>query len=179
MKRLIIAALVPAVVLFMWQFISFGLADLHGTQMQYTPNQDAVLQALEENLEPGEYFLPRAPMGASQEEQESLMNTRVGQPWAQVIYHGSMNNRMGMNMLRGFVIDFVIALIICWILMQFSKLNMSKSILACLGIGLIGYLSINYLNHIWFENNTIPDLIDAIVPWTLIGLWTGYYIPRS
>ena len=176
---MIIGALVAALILFVWQFLSFSVLDIHGSQMDYTPNQDAILEVLEANLEEGEYFIPRASRELSQEDQQTAMNERIGKPWALVSYHDSMDMSMGNNMIRAFIINFLSGLMLCWVLMQFSNLNIKSAVMTCLVIGLIGYLTINYLDQIWFEGNSIPDLIDAIVPWAIIGGWTGWYLPEK
>lgn len=178
MKKLLIGAAVGALILFVWQFLSFALLGIHNSQMGHTPNQDAILKVLEENLEEGTYFLPRAEIGASMEEEEALMNERMGKPWAMVSYHDSLSNNMGMNMLRGFVIDFVSALLLAWLLMKMANLTVQTSVMASLAVGLIGYFTINYLNSVWFETNSIPDLIDAIVQWTLTGAWLGWWLTK-
>ncbi len=179
MKKLIIGAVVSALILFIWQFLSFSILDLHGSQMEYTANNDAILEVLEANLEEGEYFIPRAPRGSSQEESEAYMNERIGKPWALVNYHNILEYSFGMNLVRAILINLVAAFIICWILMRFADLNIKTAILASVGVGLIGYLTINYLDQIWFKSNSIPDLIDAVVPWALIGVWTGWYLPEE
>lgn len=179
MQKVIIGGLVTGLILFFWQFLSYGIADLHGSQMAYTPNQDAILEALTANLpEEGDYFIPRAPMDASPEQQEAEMAKRMGQPWALVSYRSAMSNNMGMNMARGFAVDFLAGMLLCWILLQIRQLDLLTAIKVSLGVGLIGYLTINYLDVVWFEGNSIPNLIDAIVPWAIIGAWTGWYLPR-
>ena len=179
MKKLIIGSLVTGLILFVWQFVSFSVLDLHGSQMDYTPNQDAILEVLEANLEEGEYFIPRASRDLPEAEQQALMNDRVGKPWALVSYRNSLDMSMGSNMIRALIINILSGLMLCWVLMQFSNLNFKNAIMACLAVGLIGYLTINYLDQIWFEGNSIPDLIDAIVPWAIIGGWTGWYLPEK
>ena len=179
MKKLIIGALVSALILFIWQFLSFSILDLHGSQMEYIANQDTILEVLEANLEEGEYFLPRVPRGASSEEQEAAMEENIGKPWALVKYRKSFGFSFGMNLFRALIINFISALILCWILMRFAHLDIKKAIMTCVGVGLIGYFTINYLDQIWFKSSSIPDLIDAIVPWALIGVWTGWYLPEE
>lgn len=178
MKKMLIGALVGALVLFFWQFLSFALLGIHDSQMTYTPNQDAILEVLEANLEEGMYFIPRAPMGASMEKEEALMQERLGKPWARVSYHESLSDNMGMNLLRGFVIDFVAAFLLTWLLLKMADLDMKTALLTSLSVGLIGYFTINYLDAIWYESNTIPDLIDAVVQWGIVGAWLGWWLPR-
>ncbi len=180
MTKKLIASLVGALILFIWQFLSYGPLNIHVNQMDYTPVQDELLGAFEQaNLEPGEYFLPRAPLSATSADQQKMYEQYKGKPYATLQYHAQLEYSMGGNMLRGFVVDFLAVFILSWLLMQFAQLTMYSSILASLGVGLIGYFTINYLDHIWFEVSSLPDLIDAIVPWTLIGIWMGYWLNRS
>jgi len=58
-------------------------------------------------------------------------------------------------------------------------LNFRKVLSACISIGIIAYLTIPYLNSIWFKSNSIPDMVDAFAPWTIIGLVLGWLLPRK
>ena len=178
MKKLIIGSVVGGLILFIWQFLSFMLLDLHYSQMAYTPAQDQILEALNEaNIEDGEYYMIRAPKGVT-EGQEALTAERMGKPWAMVNYHSSLENNMGMNMFRGFVIDLVAVLILCWILLNFANLDMKTAVLSSVGVAIIGYLVGSYLNSVWYQTNSLPYLIDAIVPWAAIGCWLGWWLKR-
>lgn len=178
MKNQLIGALVAALLLFIWQFLSWGVFNLHGSAMQYTANQDAILEALNAaNLEEGQYFIPRAPEGASEDEQQLMRTEHEGQPWALVSYHTSLEDRMGFNLLRGFVINLVAAFLLVWLLGKMANPDMKTCLMGSIAVGLIGYFTINYLNAIWFESDTIPYLIDAVVSWGLVGLWLGWWIP--
>ena len=50
MRNQIVATLVAALILFIWQFLSWGLINIHASEMSYTPKQDSVLQFLSQNL---------------------------------------------------------------------------------------------------------------------------------
>ena len=179
MKKMLIGALVGGLILFIWQFLSFGPLNLHGSQMEYTPNQDSILQNLSANLSEGTYFMPRAPHSASTEDQQKLYEENIGQPWAVVSYHEKLEMNRNMNMFRGFVVDVVSVFLLCWILLKFATLDFKTSIMSSIAIGLIGYLTINYLDSIWFLNDSVPDLIDAFVQWGLVGAWLGWWLPRQ
>lgn len=179
MKKMLIGALVGSLVLFFWQFLSFSLLGVHDSGMSYTPNQDAILEVLDANLEEGTFFIPRAPMDASMEKQEALMEERVGKPWAIVSYHKTLSNNMGMNLLRGWVIDFAAAFLLTWLLLKMADLDMKTALMASLAVGLIGYFTITYLDSVWFETNSIPYLIDTIVQWGIVGAWLGWWLPRN
>ncbi len=180
MKTLAIGSLVGGIILFLWQFLSWSLLGIHNPQMAYTPNQDAIIEALGNNLEEaGTYFVPRAPEGATMAEEEAFGKKMTGQPWAIVSYRKSFNANMGMNMVRGLIIDLLAVLLLGWILMKIPNLDFQTPLIVSLAVGLIGYLTISYLNTIWFEGSSFPDLIDAIVSWGAVGAWLGYWLPRS
>lgn len=176
MKKLIIGAFVGGLILFIWQFISWNF--LHNSQMQYASNQDEILTMLEGKLEPGQYMLPRMPEGASMEESEKYIEPYLGKRWMQISYHEDLQMTMGMNMFRGFVIDFVSVFLLCWIFGRFREIDVKTTVLSSVAVGLIGYFTISYLNSIWFQTDSLPDLIDAIVPWAIIGTWLGWWMKK-
>ena len=180
MKKNAIGALVGGIILFMWQFLSFGPLGIHNSQMMYTPQQDQILESLESaGLTEGEYFLPRAPMGATSEDQQALFEQRGGKPWAQISYREKLNFSQGSNMFRGLIIDILSVFLLIWILSNVSVPSMLTSIKVSVAIGLIGYFTINYLDSIWFETSSIPNLVDAIVQWGLCGVWLGWWMNRA
>lgn len=178
MKNHLIGALVAGLILFFWQFLSWGLLELHGSQMNYTPSQDAILTALEESgLEEGQYFLPRMPFGTAGDKVQEFQMNQVGKPWATITYRKAMTNTMGMNMFRGFIIDFIAAFLLCWVLGKMASLDFKTCLLTSLAIGLISYMTLPYINSIWFETNSLPDLLDAVVSWGIVGAWLGWWLP--
>ncbi len=176
MNKLIIGALVGGLILFVWQFLSWSMLNIHRASMTYTPNQDKILDVLEANLEEGTYFIPNLSKDATAEDREAYTNERMGKPWAMVSYHEAMDMSFGMNLVRGFVTDVLAVFLLCWLLMKIDRLDLKTALLSSLAVGLIGYLSINYINQVWFESDSIPHLIDAIVQWGLCGLWLGLYL---
>ncbi len=146
--------------------------------MQYTPNQDKIMEALSQNLTEGNYMVPRPPDNSTPEEQQAYMENAGGKPWATIQYHSSMNTSMGMNMIRGFAVDIVAVFLLVWLLGKFANLNFQTILLSALAVGGIGYLTIPYLNSIWFEGNTIGYLVDLVVSWGLVGAWLGWWLMR-
>lgn len=180
MKKQLIATLVGGAILFIWQFLSWAAIPIHKSVYGYTANQDKILEALNQNLtEEGTYFLPNVPPGTPHEQAEASMQDRMGKPWASVSYHKAMNNEMGMNMFRGFAIDLVSVFLLVWLFMKFQTLDMKTSVLSSVAVGIIGYLTIPYLNSIWFETGSLEHLIDAVVQWGLVGAWLGWWLNRS
>jgi hypothetical protein len=179
MKKQLIASLVGALILFIWQFLSWSLLNVHGAEMKYTPNQDKIMEFLtQQNLEDGTHFMPTAPPGSTQEEHQALMENSIGKPWATVSYHKAFNANMGMNMFRGFAVDLVAVFLLIWLLLKITNLDFKTALLASLAVGAIGYLTIPYLNSVWFEGNTVGYIIDTVAQWGLVGVWLGWYLAR-
>ena len=179
MTKRIIATLVAAILIFLWQFLSWSILNVHGSEMQYTDKQDAVLQVLSQNLKEGTYYLPNLPPGSTSEQQAAYMESATGKPWAQVTYHEAMSSNMGMSMFRGFLIDFLAAFLLIWMLGKMANPSFQTILLSSLAVGIIGYLTIPYLNTIWFETSSLAYLVDAVAQWGLVGVWLGWYLNRK
>jgi len=178
MKKLIIGAVVAALILFIWQFLSWAMLNIHGAEFQYSENQDEILECLEGKLDEGSYFFPNVAPGASKEDHEALRESSLGKPWAHINYHNSLKDNMIINMVRAFFANIVAALLLCWILLKIPDLSFKDTIFCTIGVGLIGYITISYLNSVWFETNSLGYLIDAIVSWGLVGAWLGWWLRR-
>ena len=177
MQKLIIGSLVGGLILFIWQFLSYSTFDLHYNQMAYTPNQDEIMSCLDGKISEGEYYMIRAPKG-DMEGQARVMEERLGQPWAAIQYHDSMENTFFSNLGRAFVINTLSIFFLSWIMLKMVDLTMKDAIITSVMVGLIGYFTINYLDTIWFKTDSIPDLLDAIIPWALTGAWLGWWLRR-
>jgi hypothetical protein len=180
MKKSLIGALVGGIILFVWQFLSWTALNIHGSQMSHTDKQDEIMNFLAESgLEEGSYFLPNVPPGATAEEYTAYQTEQVGKPWATLKYNESMDANMGMNMFRGFLVDFLAVFFLCFIFGKMSNLNFNTVVTSTVLIGLIGYLTSSYLDSIWFEGNSIPELIDTVVQFGLCGAWLGFWLNRN
>ncbi len=179
MKKLIIGALVAAVILQIWQTVSWTAANVHGAETQFTEHQTKIIASMtDNNLKEGQYYVAGVPEGTTEEQMMApdgeLLN---GKPWATINYHPAFEVNMGLNMLRGFIVNFLSGFFLCWILLKFAELNFTTALMSALAVGFIGYFTIVYMNHIWFEGSTIGYLIDTVVSWGLVGAWLGWYLP--
>ncbi len=180
MKKQIIACAIGALILFIWQFLSWGILPVHKAEYGYSANQDQIMAYLSQNLsESGTYMLPGSPPGTSHDEMEKDMQKNIGKPWAVIHYHSVLDMNMGMNMFRGIVVDLLAIFLLVWLFGKFASLTMKDAVSASVAVGFIAYLVIPYVNSIWFETSSIGYLIDAIVPWAAIGVWLGWYIPKN
>ena len=180
MKKSLIGAVVGGIIIFIWQFISWGAVNLHKPAQQYTPKQDAVMAVLNNNLEEGGYYIPNLPDGASTEEQQKAMQEMAGKPWATVQYHKSMDTNMTMNMIRGFITNVITVWLLCWILLRLKNQDFGTIFTASLFTGLIIFLNVPYVYHIWYQSfDLMAHFLDAIVSWGITGLFLAWWLPRN
>jgi TM2 domain-containing membrane protein YozV len=72
MKKTIIGAIVGGIIIFLWQFLSWGVLNLHEAQQKYTPKQDSILAYLGTQFtEDGAYLMPTFAPGTSRDEMGS------------------------------------------------------------------------------------------------------------
>jgi hypothetical protein len=181
MKKLLIGAIVGGILTFGWQTLSWTALELHGSSQEYTPKQDSILKYLSAQFsEDGSYFLPTYPPGASAEEQQKLMETSAGKPWAQVHYHKAMNTNMGANIFRGFLVSILMVAMLIWILQKIPNPSFSTILISSVLVGLIGFMHFPYSTYIWYETRDIrANLLDAFAMWGLCGLWLGWWLRKK
>ena len=180
MKKSLIGAIVGGIIIFIWQFLSWTILNLHQPAQRYTEKQDAILPVLNSNLEEGGYFLPTIPENSSMEEHQKAMKEAVGKPWATIQYHKSMEDKMVMNMVRGALVNILMVWLLCWVLIRINKPSFSTILTASLITGLIIFLNSAYTMHIWYQSfDLMAHFIDAIVSWGAAGLWLGWWLSRN
>lgn len=171
MKKKLLFTLIGGIILFLWQFLSFAMLNLHQSSMEYTPLQDEIIQTLDESgLEEGMYFLGQPDPQLSDDEKEAEMERYTGKSWATINYHKSMSMDMTMPMIRGFITDLVIAFLLFWLFLQQKDPTLMKRLTYSVLVGLIIFLYVPYTNYIWYMQPDIyAYLLDGIVPWFILG----------
>ena len=178
MKKNIIGAIVGGLIIFIWQFLSFAILDMHSNANTYTPKQDSVLQYLGEHLTEGQYFLPRALPGASSEEMEKAMPK--GTPWAVIAYHSTYPPQMAMEIGRSLATDIVLVFLLCWVFSKFQSPGFGTIFIASICIGLIVFLYVSYQAHIFYQTfDMLAFFWDALIAFGLCGVWLGWWLPKK
>ena len=180
MKKSLIGAIVGGIIIFIWQFLSWMLINLHQPAQQYTEKQDAIMAVLNSNLEEGGYFMPTIPESSSWEEHEKAMTESMGKPWATIQYHKALEDNMTMNMVRGLLTNIIIVWLACWIFLRIYKPTFGTILTASLFIGLIVFLNSAYTTHIWFQTfDLMANFVDSLASWGICGLWLAWWLPRN
>jgi fumarate reductase subunit C len=181
MKKTIVGALVGGIILFLWQFLSWTILDLHRPANEYTPKQDSIMSVLKTNLTAdGGYYMPGLPKTATMDDHKKMMQTMDGQPWARVEFHKSWHANMGMNMARGLIVNILIVLLLCYVITKLNNNSFGRTFIATLGTGIIVFLNSAYTQHIWFESfDLMAFMTDYLVSWGVCGLWLGWWMNRK
>lgn len=183
MKKWLIGSLVGAILIFLWQFLSWTVLNLHQNAARYHPEQQSIVDFLSSKItEDGAYMLPTAPPGTPMSEHENLMKQAEGKPWASVIYHKSLKTDMVRPMIRGFLVDIALVILLIFMITRAGIPAFGKVVGASLAAGFFAFLLHPYTGHNWFAlplDMILPDFYDAIIGWGLVGLWLGWWLNRK
>lgn len=183
MKKLLIGSFVGAIILFLWQFLSWGPLGVHNSYYKYSPKEDSILRYLSTQFsEDTHVMLPGLNPSLSEEENAKKWENNKGKPWAFITYHAQFEENMTQSMIRGFLVDFVIVLLLIWILGKMSDLSFRDVFTSCLGLGLIIWCFTSYMGEIWFKTPSSivrADLIEALAAFGLLGVWLGFWLRKN
>ena len=184
MKPFVLSTVVGGLVLFFWQFLSFAAINLHGPAQEYTPLDREILAHLDAlNLEQGMYALG-SPSPEERADPEGLgaeyMARMEGQPYGVLNYQHEWRGDMTPNLIRSMFMNLLAAALISWLLSQAKHPTILKCALFSIAIGFAGFIFYPYSNFIWFKNpDIVAHLIDAIVPFALVGVLNHLLTPSS
>ena len=182
--RIFVSALVGAIILFVYQAMSWMALGIHNDSFKYTENQAAIMECLNENLdEEAMYFLPYFDMETtSDEEQQAMHEVKLGKPWAMITYHKEMSNDMTGMMGFGFLSCFLICLIISMVLINIPTASFGMRMFLVMSLGLLVMLGGPLYNANWFDtpsHNLSGDLIDILLGYLLAGAWMSWWTGRG
>lgn len=181
MKKHLLFSLIGAVIIFIWQFISFAMPNFHNPTHGYTPAQDEILQKFQElGLKEGMYVLGMPDPSSTRSEMEATMKNYEGKPWAVINYQMNNSMDMVMPMIRGFLICFVISFLLFWVFLQQNEASLKNRLFISIAVGLIGFFFVPYTRFIWYKE---PDIwayfADGIVPWLILGFVGHKMLPEK
>lgn len=192
MKKLLLASLVGAIIIFMWNAISWMVLPIHFDAFKYTPSQDSILNRLNSSgLESAAYMLPLAdnrnltPSDSKyQEERKSLDAHLKGKPVAMIFFNKSFEGDMASTFVMGFLYLFISVFCVSLILLAASsKVNTFGGrlwivMLIALLFAFQGPMSdYNWMHFPW--HYVRPMIIDIFVSWGLCGIWLSWYLGRE
>lgn len=183
MKKWLIGSFIGAILVFLWQFLSWTILPTHSGEAKYTAAQTEIMNSLSASIkEDGVYMLPTTPPGTSMTDREKIMKENEGKPWATVIYRNAYKMDMVMPMIRGFLVDWFLVFTLIYILTRGGTPTTIRTLAGSVAIGLFTFLAGPYTMHNWFQTPTeayTGHLIDAFVTWGLVGIWLGWWLNRK
>jgi hypothetical protein len=185
MKKIVIATLVGAVIVFAFQALSWIVTPIHADALRYSDKDMEIRAFLSERLtDHAVYSFPGKPPGMSEEEHQAMMMEHANEPWMTVTYHPSMNMDMSGSMLTGFLYGILSVLIIVWILTAASDVfsSFGSRFFVCVLFGVFLVLNSSLADLNWWSTPwhfVSGELIDGLLTWTLCGLWLGFYLKPS
>ena len=182
--RLIIAAVLAGIVMFMWGAVSHVALGLVDSSMKQVPNEAAVMSAMKTNLtEPGLYVLPGMDMShkGTEAEQAAWAAKYAEGPTAVLIYSPTGEDAMSP---RKFVIELasnIAAALVVGMILMLASVSFSRGVSIAALVGMAGWLSINVSYWTWYRfptNFVTAELVDQIVGWLLAGFVLGFILQR-
>jgi len=183
MKKILFGALVGAVVLFVWSFVSHMLLPLGHIGIQQVSNEDPILDAMRANIQqPGLYFLPG--LHRSQYNDEAARKgwaEKARRGFAIVIYQLSGEEMTSGQLATEFVSNLFVALLAALLLSHIGGSFLSRT----LAVGIMGLIAgldiyVSYWN--WFKfptDYTLAVMFDQFIGFLLMGAALTMIVKKS
>jgi hypothetical protein len=182
--RLILAATLGGIVMFMWGAVSHMVLNIEGSTLKPMPNDAAISAALKANIsEPGVYFLPGLDMtkNATEAEQTAFAAKYKEGPTAMVVYHPTGNDLFTPRQFGTQVASDIGAALFGSIVLFFAGASFLRGVIISVLIGVAGWVAIlvPYWNWYRFPFEFVrADLIDQVAGWFLGGLVMAFILRR-
>ncbi len=189
--KLIIAALLAALVSFFWGYVSWMVLGWHEVGMHDFKDEKAVAQVITENATQGRgiYMLPymHEPLNIATpeetaEKQAAFEKAKADGPYLYAIVRpGKTEPNMTQSLIRSFVRSLIAAVLLGALMTQLTMSYPGKLAFAAVIGALIG-LGADVPDWIWFELPTrdlIVNMADHFIEWTLAGSVLALFLGRE
>ena len=183
--RIIIAALLGAIVMFLWQFVSHMLLPIGEMGFRAPQNEDVVIQAIASGTPAsGIYGLPYIDMKDFEDEakQKAWVEKAKANRFAFVVVSEPQADpaSMGPQLGKQFVANLLGALIIAFVLAA-TTWGFGARVLGSLGFGLFGWLLNIVPQWNWYRfpsDFMLGGLLDQGIGWLLAGIPIAWWLGR-
>lgn len=183
MKRVLLAALLGGLAVFVWSFISHMVFQIEGTGVRTLPSEDVTLEALRGSVpEAGFYIFPLMgdPSKATKEEEAQWAEKYRTGPAGILVYRPLGGE---FNFPRLLVVELLsnilAALIVAFLLARLMGSYLQR-VLIVAALGIFAWLSISasYWNWYGFPTDFIlPEGLDQFLGWLIAGLVIAKIVP--
>lgn len=186
--RLLIAALIGGIVMFVWSAVAHMALPIGEMGMKVAVEQDAALSALQAAATqgPGVYMLPgfEPEKMSDQAFVDAFRQKYQASPYALVIYQPGGNPAlisMVPNLIKQFVTDVLAALVVAWVL-ALATLGYWRRVLVAGAMGVFAWLAISLPHWNWYlfpTGFTIGTLLEQVIGWLLAGAAIAWWLGRG
>lgn len=185
--RILIAALIGGIVMFIWGAVAHMALGLGNPGIHPPIHEDVVLSSLHEGLgnEPGVYILPW--LGPDAMGDEAAVKAYAAKasttPYAWVVYlpQGGDMTQMGRPLVMQWVSDTLAALVLA-ALMSLPGLGLGRRLGLALAAAVFAWFStmVPYWNWYRFPASfTVAALVEQVIGWLLAGAAMAWWIGRG
>jgi hypothetical protein len=185
--RVLVAAIVGGIVLFLWGFVAHMFLGLGNPGIYQPAHEDVVLSSLHEGLgtQPGVYILPsfdpskwNDPAARTAYAQKSASS-----PYAWVVYlpQGDDMTNMKRQLTREWASDTLSALVLA-IIMGLGAFGFGKRMAIALAAPVFAWLSVLVPYWTWYrfpEALTLAALVEQVIGWLLAGAAMAWWLGRG
>ena len=184
MKNILIGGCIGGIILFFWGWMAWTVLPLHLASLRPIENEDRVTEVLTTNLGVhGVYSFPSMPQNdrdLSAEEQQSAT-----EEWTKKYQHGPVgmiifdprgsDPYMASQMLTGFAINLLSAMLAVWLLTRSTAFNSSfpARVAYCGVLGILISMVAHLQNWNWLSfplDYTTAMIADTVIGWILAGI---------
>jgi hypothetical protein len=184
--RIAIAALLGAIVMFVWQFVVHSATPIGEMGFRAPQNEDVVLQAVSTGLPtPGIYHLPHIDMAKMHDEaavnawsDKAAKNPYV---WAVVTAPITDAKSMAPQLAKQFIINLISAFLIAFVLAA-TAWTFGMRIVGSLVFGVFGWLMNIVPQWNWYRfpaDFMVGNLIEQGVGWLAAGVAIAWWLGRK
>jgi hypothetical protein len=183
--RILIAAVLGAVVVFLWQFVAHMFLPIGEMGVRLPQNEDVVLQAVSTGLpQPGIYMLPS--MDPSKWNDEAAMKAFAekskANPFAYVVVSPPIGDptQMTPQLVKQFGSVFLGGLIVAWLLAA-TAWGFGARVLGSTAIGLFGWLVNVVPQWNWYRfpaDFMLGGFLEQGIGWLLGGIAIAWWLGR-
>jgi hypothetical protein len=180
-KKMILGAVLGAIVLFVWSAIAWMLIPWPGQPLRTFTNEDAVTQAIVANApKSGNYLLPNGDQkGMTAEQQQKAIEKMEKGPIVFAAVRLEPFDSMAKPLVINFLTQFVVALLAIFLLFQTSGLAYKSRVIFLAVIGLIIFIGGHFDEATWWSFSNAYMLMQfgaIVIGWLLASLVMAKFV---
>lgn len=191
MGKIILGAVLAAIVVFAWEALSWTVVGWHQNGFRAFRDESKVAEVIKANATSGHgiYLLPdmgEAPKIATAEEKKAFeakqrLAVKDGPYVYAIVRPGRADVSMGMNLTLSFIRSLVCSFLIAALLSQ-TALFYPARIAFVAAAGLFAGLAADMPMWIWFENpgrDVVVNIADHVITWVIGGAVLGLFVGKD